>query len=309
MTTLSWGPLIDALRQIFQADCVAPLRHHHNVSVPEGLDATLLLMPAWTEGRYLGVKIVTVFPENDQKDCSTINGVYLLFCAKTGVLLAHLDAGELTARRTAAASALAASYLAPSQAQNLLIVGTGRLSPLLVEAHSTVRDYQQVCIWGRNQEHAKAVVEILAKRGIPSSAVPVEQLQNAVSDADVISCATLSHSPLIKGDWLTPGTHIDLVGGFTPAMREADDEVIQKSRVFVDTRAGAMKESGDIVIPLQNGVLREADVLADLCDLCQNNHLGRESEDEITLFKSVGAACEDLAAAILIYEDSLTNKC
>jgi ornithine cyclodeaminase len=279
-----------------------PIRHHHQMNVPGSEEATLLLMPAWMEGHYLGVKIVTVFPGNHQQGYSTINGLYVLFCASTGRLLMQMSADELTARRTAAASALAADYLAPKHAHHHLIIGTGRLSPLLVEAHACVRDIQRVSIWGRNPLHAKAVVEMLLKKGINGSVVPVNELAKFVTEADLISCATLSHTPLLQGEWLSPGTHIDLVGGFTPAMREADDKTILRSNVFVDTRSGAITESGDIVQPLATGVLHEEDILADLYDLCAGRHSGRQSEDEISLFKSVGAACEDLAAAVLVYE-------
>ena len=299
---LPWQALIAAIRQSFKNPCHMPLRHHHTIAVPDAVDATLLLMPAWAEGRYLGVKVISVFPGNQQ--LPTINGLYLLFCANTGQVLAQLDAGELTARRTAAASALAANYLAPQNAEHLLMVGTGRLSPLLVEAHLQVRPHKQIRIWGRRQQQAEQVCQQLAEKGIAAEAVPPEQLADAVGQADLISCATLSEQPLIQGAWLSPGTHVDLVGGFTPQMREVDDATIQRADVFIDTQA-ALQECGDLLSPLQSGVLSPEAIPADLYSLCANQHPGRESEDAITVFKSVGAACEDLAAAGLVYEERL----
>ena len=211
-----------------------------------------------------------------------------------------IEGGELTARRTAAASALAARFLARPDASRLLVVGTGRLSRNLALAHSAVRPFRRVEIWGRRPERAAEVAQELRRAGL--DAHPAADLARAVREADVVSCATLSATPLVLGDWLRPGTHLDLVGGFTPTMREADDEAIRRASVFVDTRAGAMKEAGDIVVPLGNGTLAPEGIRADLYDLARGAHRGRVRPDEITLFKSVGAALEDLAAAILVYE-------
>jgi ornithine cyclodeaminase len=205
----------------------------------------------------------------------------------------------LTARRTAAASSLAASYLARPDAGRLLIVGTGRVAEQLAESHAAVRPIRSVGVWGRDGGKAAGLAHALAGRGF--AAEPVSDLASAAGNADIISCATLSATPLIRGRWLRPGTHLDLIGGYTPAMREADDEAVSRASVFIDT-AGALQEAGDIVIPLRTGALDRARILADLADLARARHPGRRSDDEITLFKSVGAAAEDLAAAALAYE-------
>lgn len=299
---LPWGELVNAISSIFCSDCQMPVRHHHSLSVEGQPEATLLLMPAWVENTFLGVKIANVFPGNRQQGMDSISASYLLSSATTGRLLAILDGGELTARRTAAASVLAATYLTPKKTKRHLMVGTGRLSRHIVEAYASAFDIDRFSLWGKNQTHCQQAAQQIEALGIEVDRVAVDDLDIAVAQADIISCATLSHQPLIKGSLIKQGSHIDLIGGFTPAMREADDDVIRRASVFVDTRAGACKESGDIVIPLQTGVLKESDIQADLYDLCRKSHQGRHSESEITVFKSVGAACEDLAAAILAYQ-------
>ena len=297
---LDWDSTIAALEAMFRAGCEMPVRHHHTVKVPGAADATHLLMPAWSEGGYLGVKVVNVFPGNARANLPAVAGVYLLFSGQTGQPLATIEGGELTARRTAAASALAASKLARRDASRLLIVGAGRMALNLAQAHARVRPVTQVEVWGRDGAKAEALARTLSEAGLEANAVT--DLAAAASRADIISCATLANEPLIHGEWLKPGAHLDLVGGFTPAMREADDEAVRRASVFVDTRAGATKEAGDIVVPLANGALSPGDIRADLFDLARGAHPGRAAEDEITLFKSVGAALEDLAVAALAYE-------
>lgn len=295
-----WEPLVAAIRAMFAADCVTPTRHHHTVEAPGEAAATLLLMPAWTIGETIGVKLVTVFPGNAARGLAAVNATYMLFSGRTGEALAMIDGGELTVRRTAAASALAADYLARRDASHLLMVGTGRLAPNLIAAHRSVRPIRNVTVWGRDPDKAAKIVGRLD--GVAGRVAT--DLEAAVAKADIVSCATLSKDPLIHGDWLRPGIHVDLVGGFTPAMREADDEAVRRATVFCDTRAGAGSEAGDLVQPLASGVLSEADIVADLYQLCRGEHPGRASDDEITLFKSAGAALEDLAGALLAYEQA-----
>ncbi|WP_137133602.1 ornithine cyclodeaminase family protein [Rhizobium sp. FKY42] len=300
---LPFDGLIDAIAKMFAGDCVTPLRHHHTVSVPGEADATLLLMPAWVPGQYSGVKLLNLFPDNHVRSLPTIVGRYLLSSGRTGEMLALIEGGELTARRTAATSALASRYLSREDSRDLVMVGTGRLSLNLIEAHCRVRPIERVRIWGRELRKSSLLAEEAMKLGILAEAAP--SLEEAVRHADIISCATLSNEPLIRGEWLKPGSHIDLVGAFKPTMRESDDTVIQRSGVFVDTYEGAMHEGGDIAIPLKTGVLKLEDIRGDLRELVTGNRKGRTSQAEITLFKSVGAALEDLAGAILAYETKL----
>ena len=292
--------LVEALRSMFRQGCEMPVRHHHFIEM-EGEDtAKLLLMPAWISGQYVGVKIANVFPGNSARGMAAVNASYMLMSGATGQNLALIDGGELTARRTAAASALAADYLARKDASHLLVVATGRLALNIVEAYQAVRKLDQVTIWGRNTTKAEAVAQEVRAMGINASAA--RDLEAAVGKADMISCATLSSEPLILGEWLQPGQHLDLIGAFTTEMRESDDECMRRASVFVDTMAGGTKEAGDIVLAIKSGALSADAIKADLFGLTRKEHPGRVSSDEITLFKSVGAALEDLAGAILAYE-------
>jgi len=287
---------------MFRDGCVMPVRHHHTFAVPGEPDATLLLMPAWQVGTYLGVKLASVVPGNASRGLPAVAGLYVLASARTGEILATMEGGELTARRTAAASALAADHLARAEASTLLMIGTGRLSLNLIQAHAAVRPIARVGIWGRNPAKAARVADEASRLGF--AAAPVADLDAALAEADIVSAATLSLEPLVRGARLRPGAHVDLVGAFTPAMRESDDETMRRGRVFVDTRAGALKEAGDIVQAIAAGVLRPDDIAGDLAALVRGEAVGRTGPDEITVFKSVGAALEDLAAAILVHEGS-----
>jgi len=292
--------LIDRLEAAFRAGAEVPVRHHHHL--PTG---TLLLMPAWSP-RHVGIKLVTVFPDNVKRSLPSVFGQYVLLDGSTGQPVALLDGTMLTKRRTACASGLAAHYLAPHNAARLLMIGTGALAPHLVRVHAKVRPIREVAIWGRRPAEAEALAGRLAASlpaaiGRPIAVRAVTDRKAAVGDADVISCATLSKEPLVEGAWLREGQHIDLVGAYTPEMRESDDKAVWRARVYLDTRAGAMKEAGDIVQAIRNGTIDEDDVIADLFELARGQQTGRLAGDDasITLFKSVGSALEDLAAAEL----------
>lgn len=294
--------LIEALRRAFQSNIEVPVRHHHPIERPGEPAATLLLMPAWEKGGedgYLGVKVVSVYPGNAARSLPSVSGTYLLMRAATGEPLAVIDGRALTLWRTAAASALAASYLARKDARRMLMVGAGALAPYLIEAHASVRPISEVLVWNHNPSRAQTVGELLAGRDYSVRAVA--DLESGVRGADIISCATLSSEPLVRGAWLQPGSHLDLVGAFTPAMRESDDEAVRRSTVYVDTRAGALHEAGDVAQPIAAGVIEAGGIAGDLFDLCRGKVAGRSATDEITLFKSVGTALEDLAAAALAF--------
>lgn len=296
---LDRAALIDALAEAFRAGCVAPTRHHHRIGVPGGRDATLLLMPAWIPGRYIGTKVADVFPDNGAYSLPAVQSLYLLFSGRTGELLATIDGGELTTRRTVAASSLAVRYLARPEAARLLIVGTGQVAAQIAASHAAVRPIRQVDVWGRNAASAERLAERLRADGFAARAV--SDLAGATAQADIVTCSTLSTEPLVQGAWLRPGAHVDLIGGFTPAMREVDSAAVSASTVYVDTYA-AVQEAGDLVVPLAEAAIRRDAIVADLADLASGRHAGRRAAGEITLFKSVGAAIEDLAAAILCYE-------
>lgn len=299
---LPFPELVDALGDMFASGCVMPTRHHHDMEVPGEPDATLLLMPAWVPGEFAGVKLATVVPGNSSRNLPAVSAQYLLSDARTGQALALVDGGELTARRTAAASALAARYLARADARRLLIVGTGRLASNLAEAYMAIRPIEEIVVWGRSQEKAEAVATVLSGR-LPAKVRGTSSIAEELGKADIVSAATLSSEPLVLGAAVKAGTHVDLVGAFKPSMRESDDDLVRRAEIFVDTRDGCLTEGGDIVQPMQAGVIAETDVKADLYELCRKQHPGRRSDDEVTMFKSVGAALEDLAGAILAYRN------
>lgn len=295
---LSWPALIDSIGEAFHDGVEAPPRHHHSMNREDG-EATMLLMPAWQARGYIGVKMVNVFPQNSAHGLPAISGVYLLSEGAHGRPLACIDGSELTRRRTAAASALACRELARKEASSLLMVGTGKLAPMLIEAHAAVRPITEVRIWGRNPDKARALAEHYADR---FDTQVVTDLATASSQADIISCATLSSIPLIKGAWLKTGSHLDLVGAFKPNMREADATCLRRGEVFVDTHAGAKGEAGDILQAVDEGAFDFSDIRADMSQLLRGERAGRSSDEAITVFKSVGASLEDLAAAIQVWQ-------
>lgn len=299
---LPYGQLIDALDEKFASGAEVPQRAHHDVVVPGGADGTLLLMPAWEPGRSMGVKIATVFPDNAKLACPAVFASYFLMSAETGVPVAVLDGTELTVRRTAAASALASKYLSRAASSRLLMVGTGNLAPHLVRAHATVRPVEQVMIWGRRREAAEELAGRLSGEAFEVGVA--ENIADAIADADIISCATLTKQPLIHGNVLREGQHLDLVGAFRPDMSEANTDAVRRATVFVDTRKGAMSEAGEIIQAIEAGAIAEADIQGELSELTAGKCSGRSSETEITLFKSVGTALEDLAAAELAMKNT-----
>ncbi len=286
--------IVEALREGFRAEIETPVRHHHETTPL----STLLLMPAWSK-EWTGLKTVVVKTDNAAKGLPTVQASYLLIDNATGETVAILDGTELTRRRTAAASALAADYLARPDASTLVIVGAGALAPHFIKAHAAVRPIRQVFIFNRSPAKANAIAEELKAENFECAAVT--DLETAVRQADIVSCITTSTAPIVKGAWLKPGTHVDLAGAFKPAMRETDGDVVAISRVFVDTRHGAFSEAGDLLQARDEGKFDFADVQGDLFELCRGSVAGRGSPQEITLFKSCGTALEDLAVATLVY--------
>ncbi len=269
-----WPALVDAIRDAFRDGGASPARHHHSIPGPDRDDITLLLMPAWNPTGSFGVKLASIAPSNAAIGRPTLHGVYVLFAHDTGIPLAVLDAGSLTARRTAAASALASRCLSRSDSATLLMIGTGRVARQLIAAHCSVRPISEVRIWGRNERHA--------------------------SGADIISSATPAEAPLLHGRWVGPGTHVDLVGAYKPEMCEADPELIALAgQVFIDTLEGARDEAGDLIQAAEKGVFSFDDIAGDMYRMASADASLREDPDEVTLFKSVGAALQDLAAAEL----------
>jgi ornithine cyclodeaminase len=294
--------LIDALDAAFRRPSSVPQRLHYPLrNADGGGTGTLLVMPAWRSDGALGVKLVTVFPDNAARGLPTVSGSYLLFDGETGQPRALLDGSELTLRRTAAASALAARHLAAPAASRLLMVGTGRLAPHLIASHALVRPIREVRVWGRRPDQARAVAAAACAAGLDVR--PTSDLEAAVRWADIVSCATLSCEPLVRGAWLAPGQHLDLVGAFTPQMCEADDEAVRRAELFVDVRAGALQEAGEITGAIARGIIDAAHIRAQFGDLAQGSFKSSGAQ-ALTLFKSVGTALEDLVAAELALQAS-----
>jgi len=297
---LPWERLAAALERAFREGAQVPLRHAHALSPTD----TLLLMPAW-DGELIATKLVTVIPGAPH----TVQASVVVLDRRTGEVRALMDGEALTLRRTAATSALAAQRLARPDARTLLVVGSGRLAGWMARAHVALHPgLQRVLVWGRRATAARALADTLGtvlREAHPGRALQVEAspaLEPAVRAAHLVCCATTSTEPLVRGAWLQPGTHLDLVGGFRRDMREADDEAVRRARVVVDTYAGALAEAGDLTQPIERGVIDRAHVRAELAELLADAPRGRTAPSDITLFKSVGTALEDLAAARCVLE-------
>ncbi len=289
---LPWPALVSALRHAFASDTTVPRRHAHALSPHD----RLLLMPAWND-QALGVKVVTVMP--NARTARTVQALYVLLDRHTGEARAVLDGEALTVRRTAATSVLAAEFLARATASDLLVIGTGTLAPYMVRAYCATRPaLTRVRLWGRDASRAQAMAGLLTDEGLPVEVCA--NIAEAVAASHIICAATTARAPVIEGAWLSAGTHVDLVGSFTPEMREADDDVMRLSRIVVDSFDASLVEAGDLVSPMARGVVAREQVVAELRDLVTGAQVGRTSSEQITLFKSVGLALEDLAAASIV---------
>jgi len=291
----AYRDIVEALRKGFCAGIETPVRHHHDISNV----STLLLMPAWSK-EWAGLKTVVFKSDNAAQGLPTIQASYLLISQKTGETVAMMDGGEITRRRTAAASALAADYLARKDASTMTLVGAGALGPHFVHAHAAVRPIKRVFINSRTQAKAEALAADLARAGFQAHVV--SDLETAVRQSDIVTCVTTSTAPIVRGQWLKPGTHVDLAGAFKPTMRETDGDVVARASVYVDTHDGALAEAGDLLQARDEGKFDFARVKGDLAALCGGTVKGRETAEEITLFKSAGTAIEDLATAIMLYQ-------
>jgi ornithine cyclodeaminase len=288
--------MIDCLRAAFRRQTVAHPRQI--VDLPGG--RSLLVMPAFDAQGAGAVKLATVSPGNAAKGLPTVQAAIVAF-SENGTPIALIDGATVTQLRTAAASALASQYLSREDSAHLVVIGTGALAPYMAAAHCTVRPITRVSVCGRRKERAVAAVNAI--RSLVSSQVEVsvaESVEGAVAAADIVTCATTSKTPVLLGRWLKRGVFVDLVGSFKPSTREADDDVVLRSRIFVDTFEGALAEAGDLLDPLERGVLSRERIEGELADLVSGRVTGRANPDESIVFKSVGTAIEDLAAVQLI---------
>lgn len=300
---LPFDRLLPSLEALFAQGCEQPPRHVHEIAAEGDMAFTSLIMPAWLPGRYYGVKTINIAPGNAARGLPGLHAVYLLFDGTTGAPLAMIDGDALTARRTAAVSALAARFVAPAAARHLLVVGAGRIARHLPAAYRSVRPIERVSVWARNPVQAEAMASQLAAEGHAAQAVV--DLASACGEADIVSCATLATEPVVRGAWLRPGTHLDLIGSFTPAMREADDDCFAGAALYLDTD-DALKKSGELLGPMSRGVFTASDIRGTLETLSRRTARLPDHEAQRTVFKSVGTALEDLAAAMLLAHGGTT---
>jgi ornithine cyclodeaminase/alanine dehydrogenase-like protein (mu-crystallin family) len=261
-------------------------------------DESFLVLPAWIPGRVMGVKMATVIPANAERTAGapTIHAAYQLFDGETGIPIASIDGTALTLRKTAADSGLGSRLLARPDATTLLMVGAGALGPHLIAAHRAARpSINRVLVWNRTPAHRDALVADLRDQGIDAAAVDTPEA--GVHAADIISCATAATEPLIRGTWLRPGQHLDLVGAFNPDMRESDDDCVRRAEIFVDLRLSTVDSAGDLVQPIAAGVIGRDAIRGDLYELCRGEARGRSGADAITLFKNGGGGHLDLFTA------------
>ncbi len=295
---LDYASLVEGLKRFHLEDVDETRDVHLAQPAPSGGENVFLSLPAWQRDRAIGIKIVTVFPDNESTGTGlpTVQGVYALFDGRDGRPLALIDGTALTLRKTAADSATGASYLARADTRTMLMVGAGAMAPHLVMAMKAVRpSLRRALVWNRTAERAEALAGRLSIEGLAVEATL--DLEGAARRADIISCATMAGSPLIRGDWLRPGAHLDLVGGYQKHMRESDDACVRRARIYMDSRMFTLGRVGDICQPMEAGVITEDDVVADLFDLARGRAPGRESADDITLFKNSGGGHLDLGTA------------
>ncbi|MGU3316940.1 hypothetical protein ACLBWH_15445 [Sphingomonas sp. M6A6_1c] len=293
---LTGAKLLDRLSDFFLAQSRAPLRQRLDWTG----GAELLVMPVISDD-YAGIKMLTVNPGNAGTERPVISGLFTLADFRTGEVLATMDAGELTGWRTAAVSALAAAKLARQDASHLAILGAGHLCTYIAAAHAEARQLKRITLWARDAAKAHLAARRLRDRLADIDIDVCCDLQLAVQAADIVVAATRATEPLIRGRWLRPGMHIDLIGGYRPDMRELDDEGIASGPIYVDDDQAALHEAGDLIHPLRTGAITLASIRGDLANLASLT-TGRCTKSEITIFKSVGTARADLATAITVWQ-------
>jgi len=296
---LNFPDLVEALRKGFGSPAGTPRRMVFPLDEGGSSHDAFAVLPAWT-GEVIGVKAFTYLPSNAAKGRDILHSKILLFDRETGKPLDLVDGTSVTYWRTAAVAGLAASYLARPDAGRLLVCGTGNLAPYMALAHESVRPLTDIGIWGRDAEKAARTAKEIAGQRPGINCYPVTDLEAEAREADIISCVTASHDPIIHGEWIRPGTHTDFFGNHERTGRECDTEMVLKARVFVDSRANVLNEAGEILIPMGEGRIGEDHVLGELAELCSGAVRGRTSTEEITLFKSVGTALSDVIAARLV---------
>lgn len=297
---ISFPTLIQALRQAFSGDFGMPQRQVYHLPGEDGVTDAFAVLPAWND-EVMGVKAFTYLPGNPAKGLDTLSSKLMLFSRTTGAPLALVDGTVLTYWRTAAISALAADYLARPDANSLLLFGAGKLAPYMALAHASIRPITTVYVAGRQPDNVQRTIDKILELRPDLTVIAETDPLNRATKVDIISCATSSAEPLFDGKSIKPGTHIDLVGNHNHDCRECDSQSVVNSRCYVDSRINVLNEAGELLIPIEEGLIDKQHVLGELAELCAEKVSGRETAEEITLFKSVGTALSDLTAAYQVY--------
>ena len=294
--------LIDAIESVYKKNSKVPIRHVHNIDYLKYSNdpSQLMLMPAFLNEEDYGIKLLNVFPSNPLNNLSRINALYILFDSKNGKIKAVLDGTELTNQRTAAMSAIASKYLSKVNSKKLLVLGTGALVPYMIEAHCFVRPIEEVLIWGRDLNKVINIVNKYKNNKIKVSIA--HNIEKACGDADVITSITSAKKEFIMGSWLNNKVHIDLVGAHTKTMSELEPYAFSLGNIYVDNRESVLEEAGDLINAINLGFIKENDIKADIKELITKNKYARNNNKQLTIYKSVGHALSDLAAARLAYE-------
>jgi len=293
--------LIDVLQQGYAGRYTMPPRQVLRLAPSATNFDAFALLPSWDD-RLIAVKAFTYFPSNPKPPYQLLYSEILLFDRAHGEPLALVDGVSVTLWRTAGISGLAARLLARPDAKTLLLVGTGNLAPYLIRAQASVRPLTRVLVWGRTPARAHAVVARMSAELPAITFAVADNLEQACGAADIIVAATGAHEPLVRGDWVRPGTHTDFIGNHHADKRECDTALVKKAKVYVDSRDNCFREAGEILVPIAEGAFRKEDVVGQLSEMCAGTVPLRENAREITLFKSVGMAYSDLLGAGLVYQ-------
>lgn len=297
---LAYPDLVDALQGAFAGSFSMPPRQVFLLDEsPENHDAFAVL-PSWNE-ELIAVKSFTYFPDNPKPQYASLYSKIMLFDRKHGQPLALVDGTSVTFWRTAGISGLASRLLSREDSKTLLLLGTGNLAPYIIRAHLSVRPIERVMVWGRTPANAQRIVQQMSAECESIAFSVADDLQAACRDADIVVSATGAHEPLVMGDWIKPGTHTDFIGNHHATKRECDSALVVKSKVYADSRVNCFKEAGEVLVPISEGAITKDHVVGELTEMCSGAVKLRESDDEVTLFKSIGMALSDLVGAGFAY--------
>ena len=298
---LSYPALVDALQVAYAGRFSMPPRNVYLLDDDPGNHDAFAVLPSWND-ELIAVKSFTYFPDNPGPEYKLLYSKIMLFDRKHGEPLALVDGTSVTFWRTAGISGLASRLLSREDSKTLLLLGTGNLAPYIIKAQLSVRPIERVLIWGRTPGKAKAIAEQFAGDKESVSFEAVEDRQAACSEADIIVSATGSHEPLVLGGWVKPGTHTDFIGNHHATKRECDTALVQKSKVYADSYVNCFKEAGEVLVPIDEGAITKDHVVGELTEMCSGAVKLRESDQEITLFKSIGMAMSDPVGAGVAYQ-------